>query len=250
MNVLDIDLDFFLDPRPNRPTEGRLDGNYYTPWNAARVETFLTRQCKLQKCFPIPGAHFENHHELFDVWKNLITTGQLSEPFHLTHIDSHADMGMGDTSCNYIMRDLLHRRPSSRIEPKRSGNDGLLEGNFGSFAVACRWIASIDYVHHPNLANDNCGLHDIPNCLFKNNDPRCGILQFKKIPATDGLGVTPFENIEPIALEPEVPIRMFAGDSFSTSKAFSYIFVTQSPQYTPITSDPLFETIRQFIRSD
>ncbi len=176
----------------------------------------------------------------------MIASDQLRIPFHLTHVDSHADMGMGDASSGYIMAELLHRnlRPT---HPKRDGHDGLLEGNFISFALACQWISSIDYVHHPRMLKQNCGLHDIPNCLFRDNDPNCGVIQLKKLPSESYPSHRHWTEFQPLALEAEVPIQFIDLDSFQANASFSFIFAATSPKYTPATSDSLIDVIREFI---
>jgi len=248
MNVLDIDLDLFLDPRPSREAEAdRLPSGEYHPWSPRKVEDYLTQCCNLRKDVPLPGDVVRYHHELFDRWKFLIDSGKLHVPFHLTHLDSHADMGMGDGSSGYISGELLHREPIDRHEPKRGGHDGLLEGNFVSFAVACRWISSIDYVHHPELSNRNCGSHDIPDALFRHNDRKCGVLQLKQLPRECLQSVRRLSEFTPIALEPEIPIRFVKRDAFEAADSFSFVFLARSPRYTPVTSDRILETIRQFM---
>ena len=179
----------------------------------------------------------------------MIDSGQLRVPFHLTHVDSHADMGMGmgDASSGYIMGELLHQNSSDRTNPQRGGHEGLLEGNFISFAVACGWISSIDYVHHPQLFAQNCELHDIPDCLFRDDNPRCGVIQLKKLPRGCHQSVRCLEEFTPLALEPEVPIRFIKCDEFHTTASFSFMFAAQSPKYTPATSDFIVDIIREFI---
>ncbi len=250
MNVLDIDLDFFVDPRPNRQANtGRLSAKEYHPWSTQSVEEYLTQRCNLRKGCLLPGAIVTYHHELFDRWKLLIASGELEKPFQLTHLDSHADMGMSlsDNSCGYIMGEHLHYELSDRQNPKRSGNEGLLEGNFVSFSLACRWISSIVYVHHPQLSEQNCGLHDIPNCMFRENKPRCGVLQLKQLPREYRNSGRRSMEFTPLSLEPEVPIRIVEREVFQTDDSYSFIFVAQSPRFTPETADPILEVIRQFI---
>ena len=246
MNVLDIDIDAFLDPRPKRrANDDRLSSTEYRPWARRDVKNFLADRCILHD--PKPGDIVTYHHELFDRWNSMIASGQLRVPFHLTHVDSHADMGMGDASSSYIMGELLHQNPKDRNNPKRGGHDGLLEGNFISFAVACGWISSIDYVHHPQLFAQNCGLHDIPDCLFRDNDPKCGVIQLKQLPPDCRQSIRRLQEFTPLAFEPEVPIRFIERDAFHTDALFSFIFVAKSPKYTPATSDSIVDIIREFI---
>jgi hypothetical protein len=251
VNILDIDIDAFLDPRPRRKaTSGRLSSNDYRPWSHSDVEDFLTRRCNLRKDRPLPGGVVTYHHELFDHWNSLIESGQIDAPFHLTHVDSHADMGMGDASAGYIMGELLHHAPDNRNHPKRCGDDGLLEGNYVSFALACQWISSIDYIHHPQLFSQSCKLHDIPDCLFRDNDPHCGAIQLKKLPRDCHDSVQRLTTFTPIELEPEVPIRFIKLDDFCADDAFAFVFAAHSPNYTPSTSDSILKVIRDFIRSN
>lgn len=253
VNVLDIDLDFFLNPRPRRLARGdRLSAEEYEPWSRQAVDTFLTQRCKLSKANPLPGSVVVCHHELFDQWKQLIASGELVAPFHLTHVDSHADMGMGDASYMYIMCDLLHQERSSRTDPKRGGWSGLGEGNFVSFAVACQWIGRITYVHHPDVPRQNRGVggsyqHDIGDSLFRDGDPHSGIIQLKKYPRhVAGKGVR-LTELSPQELQPEVPIELVDGESYRADEPFAFLFAAHSPRYTPPTADPLLEVIRQFI---
>lgn len=148
------------------------------------------------------------------------------------------------------MGELLHNDLSARLSPKIGGNDGLLEGNYISFAIACRWIEAITYVHHPSVPQENLGIHDIPNCLFRNNDPHCGVIEFKKLPNECRHGFKRLSEYEPLALEPAVPIRLQDCHSFSTKLPVSFVFVAQSPNYTPSSSDHLLDVFRQFIDED
>lgn len=249
MKVLDIDLDLFVDPRPGRQARStRLSAADYQSWTTQSVEQYLVDRCNLRKNHPLPGAIVTYHHELFDVWKALIAAGRLRKPFQITHLDSHADMGMGDGSCGYILGELLSHDVADRENPKQGGVDGLLEGNFLSFCLACRWISSVVYVHHPRLFTENCNLHDIPNCLFQNNQPRCNVLQLKRLPPECRNPIYRLTDFTPISLEPEVPIQFTDRDKFQATDSYSFIFVAHSPKYTPVSADPILEVIRQFIR--
>jgi hypothetical protein len=246
--ILDIDLDFFLKERPSRKQEeGRLADQEYHPWPPRNVKEYLICRCGLRREDRTPGKLVRYHHEVFDCWRKLIVANRLSPPFHVTHLDSHADMGMGDASCEYIMGELLHLCLDRRREPKRGDWDGLLEGNWISFALACRWIAELKYVHHPALLRANLGLPDIPDRLFKDNDPRCGIIQLKKLPRVYHRGVDRLTEFTPLELEPEVPVEIVECESFVNHEPYSFIFVTQSPNYTPVTVDSLLGVIGQFV---
>ena len=75
-------------------------------------------------------------------------TGILQPPFHVTHVDAHADLGLGDSGYVYLMTSLLFAPPESRLHPAPpTGKTGLTEGNFLLFAIACRWINDLEYVY-------------------------------------------------------------------------------------------------------
>lgn len=72
-----------------------------------KVKDFLTKQCGLIEGQRLPGAIVTFHHEMFGRWGQLIATERMTVPFQVIHVDSHADMGMGDASAGYIMGELL-----------------------------------------------------------------------------------------------------------------------------------------------
>ena len=79
MNVLDIDIDAVLDPRPQHRANGdRLSSTEYRPWACRTVKNFLVDRCNLHD--PLPGDIVTYHHELFDRWKSMIDSGQLRVP--------------------------------------------------------------------------------------------------------------------------------------------------------------------------
>ena len=93
MNILDIDLDFFLDEIiHNRTGEERVANEEATPWFVEDVEKYLTSNCGLDKNNKVKGTVVEKHHELFDVWKDLIHAGKITTRFKLVHVDAHADI--------------------------------------------------------------------------------------------------------------------------------------------------------------
>jgi hypothetical protein len=249
MSVLDIDLDFFVRPYPHQCAQGgRLPGCRYHPWGESETREYLINRCGLREGHKVPGAIATEHHELFDNWRALIEHGVLRAPFDLTHVDSHADlsMGFGDASLHYIMTELLHEPIEARTMPKRGGGYGLSEGNYLTFAVACRWIARLTYVHHPEMPAANLGLHDIPDCLFRDDDPRSNALQLKKLPRNFPIGER-CSAVAAIGLEPEIPIEIVDCHSFTAPPSPEFVFVARSPRYTPASSDALLTLSTQFI---
>lgn len=246
MIVLDIDLDFFLNeiPTPNT-SEGRCSPVDFIPWKEDEVRSFLAGRCNVSE--PLPGAIVTNHDEVFHQWHELIQAGELTIPFDLIHIDSHADMGMAmfRRDCiRHLYCNLLHKKPRARIEECTSDASWVDSGNYVLFAVACVWIASLKYVHHPQLRID---LHDIPDVLFQNNYMFSDALQLKRYSPDLENDSARFTESEPEGFESEVPFEMIHPNSFQMEAVPSYLFVAHSPEYTPPTSDNLLEVFRELL---
>jgi hypothetical protein len=185
---------------------------------------------------------------MYDIWNRLIVGGTLRTPFSLTHVDSHADLGLGDPSYVYIMCELLHADVSLRNNPKRDGAYGLSEGNYVSFALACRWISEFKYVQHPSTRSSNHGgLPDIGDSFFEDNDPERDTIQLKVYPSEIEVGIRRITEYEPVALEPTVPISYFDRDTFVSTDSYSFLFAAISPSYTPKTTDRIIPVIEKFI---
>jgi hypothetical protein len=209
----------------------------------------MVDQCNLNPDQPIPGCVVAEHDEVFDIWKRLIESKRLEVPFDLVHVDAHADMGMGfgDASVSYIMGELLHNPISQRSRPQRGSHKGLMPSNYVAFAMACGWIRSFTYVHHPNLVRENAGLHDIPNSYFKDFNPRNDELQFKAVNPESVNGNRRPTSEDVVDMGPQIPITLVPTHEFNWKKPFSYAFVAKSPRYAPATSDKLLATLGRFV---
>jgi hypothetical protein len=160
MNVLDIDLDFFLDRsvhnRADDPSS-RPDDQGIIPWPAQEVANFV--ETSLNIGTNNPGRVVQNHDEVFYQWKTLIEANELTVPFKIVHVDAHSDLGMGFHSWPYLHSEFLSMDVRERPGARR-GDDGVNFGSFLAFAVGCRWISEIDFVINPNW------LDDIPRYLL------------------------------------------------------------------------------------
>jgi hypothetical protein len=170
--VLDLDLDFFVEGFPAhwRPFDAdRLDVLEHPPWPTDLAIEFLMEKCRLDG--KLPGFAVEHHGELFMLWRDAIERGVMTPPFHVTHVDAHADLGLGEYGYAYLMTDLLFEPPDRRRHPPL-GNEGLTDGNWLSFAVACRWISRLTYVF-----NRDGEAGDIHPYLMEGFDPHAAHLE-------------------------------------------------------------------------
>ena len=245
--ILDLDLDFFLNGvATRRAPKGQRQSEALEPWSAEAVREFLETRCLLNRQRPVPGAFVEAHHEVFKLWREQIFASTLTAPFDVVHIDAHADLGEDDASWPFIGGELLHQPVADRPN-LLDGREGLHEGNFLAIAVACRWIGALTYVHHRERLF-HLDLGDVPRLALKNFDPGTQMLQLKKL--RPGMQATHDAHLDPreiLGVEPEVPLTIIAWEKFQATRPFDYVYLTQSPRYTPPAADALIPVIREYM---
>jgi hypothetical protein len=235
--VLDIDLDFFVSDVLHWPDESsRPDPEEHQVWSNTDALTFLRDRCRLQG--RRPGFVTENHAELFPLWRAAITRGMLVPPFHVTHIDVHADLGLGDVGYQYLLTELLREPPENRQYPS-VGPSSLNDANHLAFAIACRWIADLVYVFGEGGGSDELPL------VMQDFDPASHIqlATLSQQQISDYLYQQ--DKPTPEHLEPAVPYRSTRWEEFFAEGPFDFVCLTRSPPYTPVTADPLFDRIRE-----
>jgi hypothetical protein len=243
--ILDIDLDFFQQDvcySPSKSGSRLSDQRAFAPWSKKAVRSFLENRCLLSKSSPKPGFFCVTHDLVFDKWNTMIRESMLQPPFHVVHVDAHADLGLGfrDLSFRYIFSEILHRQVSQRCKPRRGDKDGLKEGNFLSFALACRWISKLTFVPNPKSHDD------LPRYMFKDFDTNSGFLQLKKYHKAQIDNSLILDNVVPIEVEPTVPFERIAISDFLAESQFDFVFLTQSPTYTLPTTDRLIPIINEY----
>jgi hypothetical protein len=141
----------------------------------------------------------------------------------LVHIDAHGDFsGFIDPGVHvFLMKQLLLYSPEQRPYLIDKNRSRMTLANYMSFAVACRWIRRIEFVTHPNWKQD---VYDV---FFRGKNPASGLIEF----------CTPAGQAEP-----SVPITFTPKTRFSQA-GFTHAFLSQSPNYTPITADQLSPSI-------
>ena len=111
MRVLDVDMDYFMTEIAHTPyssTERLVEEDYGSSvWPADKVRLFLEKNLGLSKEHKIPGRVVCGHNESLFFWEELIQSGKLIEPFDVIHVDSHADLGLGDPSGDFLQSMFL-----------------------------------------------------------------------------------------------------------------------------------------------
>lgn len=232
MRVLDIDLDFFLSnvcelANVNDRPVG------CDPWPADAVRAFLEMRLGLSRVHPLPGAVFETHDGALRFWKEQMDAGELKAPFHVTHVDAHADLGIGRPGPAFVLESVLTRPPEARVEIERYYETQKLdEANYLLFALAFRWISSLDNVRNPNSRPD------MPDRFCFEGAIRLNSSVAALVPALD------FH-------EPAIPFHVFDDwRRFRTAEKYDFVTLAISPRYTPRTADRLINVIRAYIKED
>ena len=262
MNVLDIDLDFFLD----RSVHNRADDPSNRPddegiifWPAHEVSNFV--ETTLNIGTNNPGRIVQNHDEVFYQWKTLIEANELTIPFKIVHVDAHSDLGMGFPSWPYLHSESLSMPVSERPRAKQ-GDQGVNFGSFLAFAVGCRWISEIDFVINTNW-HDDIARYLLSGPSHKFVDERspasvlpygdyCLTLELMQIESFDLMNEgNLIERRKPVG-EPRVPLNIITieniGDRYSNT-SWDYVFLSRSPGYVPSYADHLVGQIGKYIQS-
>ena len=156
MRVLDLDMDYFMTEIASITfsCEERLDEEYYgdSVWTEEEVRQFLEQNLGLSKNRKIPGRIVTGHIEALIFWKELINSKMLSDPFDVVHVDSHADLGLGDASWSFLQSEFLTHTIDSRrkISEYEFCNKikGIGIGDYLLWAVAYRMVLGFQ--------NDRC----------------------------------------------------------------------------------------------
>jgi len=244
LNIADIDLDIFIDQvcsvdqRPRAPSTMQ-------PWNEEQLRRFLEDQCGLRRdpSSRRPKGRFVVHHdEAFPILEALSANGAI--PLTLTHIDAHSDLGtgFGDLSWSDIGGTPLGLPPKDRGKAIReNGMNRISPANYLSYALACRWLQSLTYVHHALSGNDLMPFY------FRNFDPDCGIMELRHVPRVGEARSQEELRALPHTLEPSIVFQKISVHAFRATERFDYVILCQSPGHTPVEADALIPIFSDYV---
>jgi hypothetical protein len=253
--VLDLDLDFFVQPVKFRAVSGdlRLDPASHEVCvdpdttlrsvdvqSAAPAEAMAYLRERLRLDRPLPGAAVEHHKEVFEHWRRRVAAGTLRPPFHVTHVDAHADFGMFQATY-YDIHELLGLDGAAR--PARSSKM-VTDGDWLAHALAARWLGEFDYVYCPGGGVDILTWYIENLALLDWNAGARGALRMY---AFDEATLNrPRLTVRPPTdyTEPAVPFCGVRQAEYAAEQPFDFVFLARSPEFTPATADPLYDAIR------
>jgi hypothetical protein len=255
LNILDIDLDFFLDGIAYFCTEGRLPSEEYSPWTEKRVRIFLEKNCNLSKRDPIRGKVFNDHNEVFFFLRDLALDTDEPVRFSIDHVDAHSDTGNGDLGFNYIFKDLLHQSLSSRLFPKE---EEVKISNYLIFLACADLMRSLRFISLENEFEDLGFMYfNLPKYSLKRDrygQPKrklphsIQLRHYNKNRFKEGVSASQLAYNNPDKNFKRIPFRHIFHPHFDTHLKYDYIFLTQSPEYTPKTSDALIPIIKEYMQ--
>lgn len=232
MNVLDVDLDFFLtDVCELADLGARPPKDACEPLPEREVRAFFEENCGLSRKNPIPGRIFDTHDLALDFWAELISDQKLTAPFSVAHIDAHSDLAIGRPGPNFIIDNVTALRPEIRADiAKYRDMLKLDEGNYLLFAVAFRWISRLANVRNPKSRPD------IPQrILDENGDIRLKSAAAALIPALDWH-------------EKRVKFDAFSDyRAYRAAGGFAFASLARSPRYAPESADFIADIFADYI---
>lgn len=242
MNILDIDLDFFLDNQCLDPGETRLSSKKYCPWKKEQVRGFLQENCGLDIKSPIRGYYAKTHDQLF----NRVVENHFDK-INLYHIDAHDDLYVG--SYIWVMTELLAVQVEKRPDLIQKTPNKLNEGNVVGFLLACQKLSSVTFVTNTEERWDKKIRTRMYHRVFNEN---CPFLQLPSLPDNYDAEKVEKGNYDYIKdcsswVEPAVPYNVVNYKEWKADVSFDYIFFCQSPLYTPETSDGLIPIIQEYM---
>ena len=233
--MLDIDLDFFLeDCCPLAAPGARPAPEGHAPWEPERVEAFLERQCGLSAAAPAPGAVFETHDGALRFWQARLRDGDADAAV------SRDARGRAQRPGHRVSGAGL--RAQRRAAAARGGAAGpgavcalheLDEANYLLFALAFRWVASLD-----NVRNDRSRPDVPPEILLPG---RRDVIRLSSFPAR----LMEREN----GPEPAVPFAVYDDyRTFVAAAPYDFVTLAVSPRYAPAAADALIPVIARYLR--
>lgn len=235
MRVLDIDIDFFLAdccPLADMGERPCLAG--HEPWEEKKVVAFLEEQCGLSLSDPVPGAVFETHDGALTYWRDRMAEGRLAVPFHVTHVDAHSDLGIGKPGPGFVLNGVLPRLLNKRTDIEKYYEISQLdEANYLLFALAFRWISSMDNVRNPKSRAD------IPQELLAPEQENA--IQLSSFAARLSEGKN--------GREPLIPFNVYNDyREFKADEPYDFVTLAISPRYAPKEADRLVPVIERYMK--
>ena len=262
MRVLDLDMDYFMTEIANTPfsCEERLNEKDYgnSVWPADKVRQFLEQNLGLSKNKK-PGRIVKGHNEALFFWEELIHLNKLSDPFDVIHVDSHADLGLGEASWSFLQSEFLALSIDSRrkINKYEFCNEikSISIGDYLLWAVAYKMVASITYCANPHGDKNDYVLYTLKDFHeeYIGDKPVKNYIQLKynrmmKKPRNNSPDAYKKKYLDGAIKDLEVELLIIPTiEDVKFDGNFDFVVMAQSPNYTPASADFILEIFREYI---
>ena len=263
MKILDIDLDYFMTEIAHSPesSKERLTDSWFinSVWDKKAVINFIENNLGLSKSNRIKGRIIKGHNESLAFWNELINSNNLTVPFEVIHVDSHADLGLGYGSWKYVLDELLlypvdERKYHTKYYMFDKWNDVGI-GDYLLFAIAFRWISKITYCANPHGDKNDYLLNTLNNYCEQPiyDDPVVNEIQLTysnelKRPEFADSKYAISNYFKKANKEPSIPFEIIPRvEQVNYNGDFDYLVLAQSPNYTPENADFILDVFRNYI---
>lgn len=263
VKVLDLDMDYFMTEiaHPSTSSMERLDEESFdnSVWPIDKVRQFLEKNLGLSKKHKIPGRVVCGHNESLFFGEELIESGKLREPFDIIHVDSHADLGLGGYSGNFLQSSFLTFPITIRRHIRNYEVDDKIEeisiGDYLLWAIGYRMVSSIIYCANPN-GDKNDYLWETLKDFHENyidDKPVTNYIQLKfnkhmEMPQINSSDAYKRKYLANAIKDPEVELLIIPTiEDVRFSGDFDYAVLAQSPNYTPASADYIMDIFREYI---
>lgn len=116
--------------------------------------------------------------------------------------------------------------------------------NYLSYALACRWLRTLTYVHHAQSGDE------LMPFFFRDFDPACGVMDLRHVPGVRQAHSREELRALPHTLEPPIAFQRIPVHAYRAGEPFDYVILCQSPGYTPSEADALIPIFRDYVDFD
>lgn len=116
--------------------------------------------------------------------------------------------------------------------------------NYLSYALACRWLRNLTYVHHAQSGDD------LMPFFFRDFDPACGVMELRHVPGVCDAHSREELRSLPHTLEPPIVFQKIPVHAYRAAELFDYVILCQSPGYTPTEADALLPVFKDYVDFD
>lgn len=260
-------MDYFLTYVPcgiaSSSTDRLEEDTYGTDvWPTDRVISFLENNLGLSKTHKIPGRIVKGHDESLYFWEELMAEGQLDDPFEVIHVDSHADLGLGCTSDDFLQGAFLTLPKEARrkVRDYEFGTKGEVKsidiGDYLLWAVAYQMVSKITYCANPN-GDKNDYIVDTLKDFHEEYVWDKPVSQYIQLKYNAKMRMPDYNDDEDYkstylagctVKDPEVELRIIPTiEGVRFNGDFDYAVMAQSPNYTPESADFIMDIFKEYI---